>query len=61
LDEVKNNQNKEDRILIKTDERITELEKGLKTSTKRTSQLKETNLELICELIRLRKKYGEDK
>ena len=61
LDEITKNQNIEDRILIKTDERIIELQKGLASSNRKTKDLRKTNLELICELVRLRKKYGEDK
>ena len=60
LDEIIKNQNIEDRILIKTDERIVELQKGLSSSNKKTKDLRKINIELICELIRLRKKYGED-
>jgi predicted RNase H-like nuclease (RuvC/YqgF family) len=59
LDEIIKNQNKEDRILIKTDARILELQKGLQTSQIKTKELREINIQLICELIQLKKKYEQ--
>lgn len=57
LDELIKNQNIEDRILIKTDERIIELQKGLASSNKTTKELRKINIQLICELVQLKKKY----
>ena len=59
LDEITKNQNIEDRILIKTDARILELQKGLQTSNAKTKELRKINIELICELIQLKKKYEQ--
>jgi len=59
LDEIIKNQNVEDRILIKTDARILELQKGLQTSQIKTKELREINIQLICELIQLKKKYEQ--
>jgi hypothetical protein len=59
LDEIIKNQNKEDRILIKTDAKILELQKGLQTSQIKTKELREINIQLICELIQLKKKYEQ--
>ena len=51
--------NREDTIEIRKDKRIIELQKGLETSKKRTTELKKINIELICELIQIKKKYEQ--
>jgi hypothetical protein len=60
LNELKINANKEDRVLIKTDERIIELTKKNNTLTKQNKDLRSTNSDLVNKLVQIKKKYGEE-